>query len=372
MRPGCVDRRDWPDPDFPGALPAARDRAEVRQLEAQAAAAYWGVWRSLPVRFARRDVARIPAHWTSFGSRTSPLTGGPRLAANPANAILNYLYALLEAEASMAARVVGLDPGLGVLHADQSSRDSLSADLMEPVRPHVDRYLAHLLATRSFAAADFVETRQGVVRLAATLARELAQTAPHWGRLAGVVAEDVAVLLEGGAGNGIVRPTPISGRNRSAGRGAFARARVSVAPTPPARCTVCGAGTPAGRGTCGPECEAAARSEAVVSFAAAGREALASYRAGGGQPLLAGDARKRIGIRSSDLTGAAREWQREHSWPTDLGAFGRDILPALVDIPPVDLADATGLSVAYCRRVKKGIVQPHPMWWETMSEMGRA
>jgi hypothetical protein len=50
---------------------------------------------------------------------TSPLTGGPPLAANPPNAVLNYLYALLEGEATLATRMVGLDPGLGVLHADQ-------------------------------------------------------------------------------------------------------------------------------------------------------------------------------------------------------------------------------------------------------------
>ena len=31
-----------------------------------------------------------------------------------------------------------------------------------------------------------------------------------------------------------------------------------------------------------------------------------------------------------------------------------------------DLARATGLSVAYCRQVKKGAVTPHPMWWGAM------
>jgi CRISPR-associated endonuclease Cas1 len=351
------------------ALPGARDRADIRQLEAQAAAAYWGVWRSLAVHFARRDLARIPTHWTSFGSRTSRLTGGPRLAANPANAILNYLYALLEAEASMTARVVGLDPGLGVLHADQLNRDSLAADLMEPTRPQVDRYLARLLATRSFAAADFVETRQGVCRIMPTLARELAQTAPHWGRLAGVVAEDVAAQLEGGAAGRAVMPTPISGRNRSAGRGPYARPRTFVAPTPSPRCTVCGAGTPRERDTCGPECEAAARSDSVISFATAGTQALARYRAAGGQPLLNEDARKRIGRRSSGLTAAAREWQRTHSWPADLEAFGREILPALANVLPAELASATGLSIAYCRQVKRGRATPHPMWWQAMSEI---
>ena len=56
-----------------------------------------------------------------FGARVSPLTGSPRLAATPPNAILNYLYALLESEARLAAAALGLDPGLGVLHVDTSA-----------------------------------------------------------------------------------------------------------------------------------------------------------------------------------------------------------------------------------------------------------
>lgn len=344
-------------------LPDARDRGDIRQLEAQGASAYWGAWRSVPVRFARRDLARIPAHWSTFGSRTSPLTSSPRLAANPANAMLNYLYALLEGEASIAARVVGLDPGLGVLHADQLNRDSLSADLMEPVRPHVDRYLARLLQTRTFAATDFFETRQGVCRVTSTLARELAQTSTHWGRLVGVVAEDLAAML---AGSGTTAtPTPISGRNRSAGRGPHSRSRGPAVPRPSPRCVVCGTLVTSDRETCGPGCEAAARAEAVASFAATGTRALASYRAAGGQPVLNEEARERIGDRAAELTGAAREWQRTNSWP-DPEAFAREILPALAEVTAGQIAQATGLSVSYCRQVKKGRATPHPMWWEKL------
>src|SRR4029077_6050446 len=67
----------------------------VRLVEAQAAAAYWSAWRSVPITFPKSDLPRVPEHWRSFGTRKSPLSGSPRLAANPANAILNYLYALL-------------------------------------------------------------------------------------------------------------------------------------------------------------------------------------------------------------------------------------------------------------------------------------
>jgi CRISPR/Cas system-associated endonuclease Cas1 len=50
---------------------------------------------------------------------------------------LNYLYAVLESEARLAISTLGLDPGLGVLHADSQVRDSLAFDVMEPVRPMV-------------------------------------------------------------------------------------------------------------------------------------------------------------------------------------------------------------------------------------------
>ena len=90
------------------ALTYTEEVLGLRLIEARAALAYWGAWSSLPVRFAQRDRDRLPDHWRTFGSRTSALTGGPRLATNPANAILNYFYAILEGEASIAARVVGL------------------------------------------------------------------------------------------------------------------------------------------------------------------------------------------------------------------------------------------------------------------------
>jgi CRISPR-associated endonuclease Cas1 len=149
--------------EFQEALATAGSIEELRAAEAWAAGAYWQALAPLEVRFARRDADRVPAHWRSFGGRSSPLANGPRVAANPANAVLNYLYALLEAEATLAARIIGLDPGVGVMHADQMHRDSLSADLMEPIRPLVDAYAIRLLTTRPSAARDFFETSLGAL-----------------------------------------------------------------------------------------------------------------------------------------------------------------------------------------------------------------
>lgn len=347
------------------ALAYTEDVPGLRLIEARAALAYWGAWSSLPVRFARHDRNTVPDHWRTFGSRTSVLTGGPRLATNPANAILNYLYAILEGEASIAARVVGLDPGLGVIHADQLNRDSLSADLMEPVRPAVDRFVIELLARRTFAARDFFETREGVCRLIAPLAAELAQTEPRWRSLVGQVAEDVAAML---AGEGGRVPTSLSGRNRSAGRGAHAKeARIPRAMIV-ATCPVCGGSKSGDRVTCSGACEAELRKEAEPAFIETGRANLARLRASGWRPELSGAGRRRIARSASDLVRAAREWQRTHEWPTDFDYFPREVLPQLSELSADRLVSATGLSPAYCRRIMLGKVTPHPMWWQAIEE----
>lgn len=348
------------------ALHVAVGRDEIRRTEAAAAAAYWSAWSAVTVRFAGRDPGVVPEHWRIVGGRSSALTGAPRVATNPANALLNYLYALLEGEAAIAARIVGLDPGLGVLHADLDSRDSLASDLMEPIRPRVDRFVLDLLAERSFATADFHETRQGSCRITSDLARELAATSPVWGRLVGRVAEDVARLLTDP--NRSAPPTPITGRRRAAARPSGPRPRLAKAfvATVPPRCTSCGQPTAGRRQTCSDGCARDAADDNSKSFAAAGAVRLAELRDAGFQRDLGPAARRRIGTRASELLRAAREWQRTHAWPDDMRVFCREILPLLHGATAREIAFVTGLSIGYCRRVKSGVVTPHPMWWESL------
>jgi CRISPR/Cas system-associated endonuclease Cas1 len=137
----------------------------------------------------------MPEHWRTFGTRSSPLTDSPRSAANPANALLNYLYSMLEAEARIALLTVGLDPGMGVLHADQRNRDSLACDVMEAVRPQVDAFVLGLLQTHTFSVRDFFETRQGICRLLPPMTQLLAETAPQWAKAIAPHAEEVARTL---------------------------------------------------------------------------------------------------------------------------------------------------------------------------------
>jgi len=259
----------------------------IRQAEAFAAGAYWQAFAPLEVRFARQDAANVPSHWRAFGGRSSQLANGPRLATNPANAVLNYLYALLESEATLAARIVGLDPGLGVMHVDQAHRDSLSADLMEPVRPLVDAYAFELLASRPFAARDFHETQAGVCRVTPPLNHELAETLPRWRELVGRVAEDFAAALDTGQ-----VPTPITGRRRAQGRPSGPR-RQSMKMTNGRRCGWCGGKPLPRRAACSDECAARILDENHKEFAAASSKRMRRLAAQDGHPALTREANER-------------------------------------------------------------------------------
>src|SRR5207249_3875456 len=94
--------------DYRLALAEAETINTIRSLEAQGAAIYWAAWRDVQILFPKKDLPRIPEHWLRFGTRKSLLSGSARLATNPANAMLNYLYALLESEARLAAAALGL------------------------------------------------------------------------------------------------------------------------------------------------------------------------------------------------------------------------------------------------------------------------
>ncbi len=100
-------------------------------------------------------------------------TGSLRLAVNPPNAVLNYLYSVLEAEAHLAAAELGLDPGLGVLHRDTPNRDSLACDLMGPIRPLVDAYLFDWLNRGPLRQDWFFEQAKGNCRLMGPFAAQL-------------------------------------------------------------------------------------------------------------------------------------------------------------------------------------------------------
>jgi len=96
---------------------------EIRQLEAQAARAYWKAY-----------AATLPSQ-LGFKTRIKRYTLPKGEAPDPFNIALNLGYALLLREAWRAAFAAGLNPYYGFLHARRPGRMSLVLDLMEEFRP---------------------------------------------------------------------------------------------------------------------------------------------------------------------------------------------------------------------------------------------
>lgn len=213
------------------------DGRKLLSAEALGASTYWSAWGNVPVRFAHRNPERLAPNgkwrpgrseqWLTFGPRPSLLTGQPFRATTPGNALLNYLYALLEAEMTVALLAVGLDPGMGMFHADVDRRLSLALDAMEAARPHVDHWLLAYLASSAFANRDFMERPNGEVRLTHPLTSHLGHTAALWRMVCEPIAQWLAQSFSraGGFsavladhGNIVVSPTIQSKRSERGGK----------------------------------------------------------------------------------------------------------------------------------------------------------
>src|SRR5215472_839604 len=191
------------------------DGRRALSMEAEAAWIYWSLWERMPVRFARRNPQRLGPNgrwrpgrrdpWLTFGSRTSLLSGKPSRATTPGNALLNYLYAILESEMTVALLARGLDPGIGMFHADIDGRASLALDAIEAVRPYVEYWLFTYLQATAFANRDFHELPDGEVRLSHPLNSHLAHTAALWRRACEPVAGWLARCFDRASSHGLVR-----------------------------------------------------------------------------------------------------------------------------------------------------------------------
>jgi CRISPR-associated endonuclease Cas1 len=344
---------------FRNEIPTADRFATVRLIEAQAASAYWSAWRTLPISFPKNDLPRVPEHWLSFGARISPLTGSPRLAANPANAILNYLYAVLESESRLGAAALGLDPGLGVLHVDTPNRDSLACDLMEPVRPQIDEYVLDWITRQPLKREWFFEQRDGNCRLMAPLAVKLSETAPAWGRAVAPFAEWTAQALWDSirkpTGEMAKRPTRLTQQRRSEGRGSEFVLVASPAPHPQSVCLGCGAATKRSRHCvkCGKEISG----KKLIELAKVGRIA-----------AQAPESQKKRSETQQKHEAAKREWRKspKPTWPSEK-ICREEVLPRLASVTISTLASTLGVSESYAADIRAGRRRPHPRHWEELA-----
>ena len=342
-------------------LAKADTPTSIRLIESQAAGVYWSAWRTLPINFPRKDERRVPAHWRVFGARVSPLTGSPRLAVNPPNAILNYLYALLESESRLAAAALGLDPGIGVLHVDAPARDSLACDLMEPVRPEIDAFLLDWITREPLKREWFFEQRDGNCRLMAYLANRLSETAPTWGRAVAPCAEWLAQTFWNSTHKPNREehtiPTRLTQRRRSEGRGKTLIPDTTPAPHPKNVCSGCGAATRGGQNC--PQCGREISKQKLIELAKTGRAVAQSRR-----------SRKKHSETQRRHEAAKRAWRLspKRSWP-DENIYANEIQPRLAAVTIASIASTLAVSESYAADIRAGRHRPHPRHWQALADL---
>jgi CRISPR associated protein Cas1 len=333
----------------------------VLSIEANAAKLYWSGWSRLPIQYPRTALIRVPEHWKTFGGRVSCLTGSPRLATNPPNAVLNYLYAVLESEARLAAAELGLDPGLGVLHRDTPNRDSLACDLMEPIRPLVDAYVFDWLSRGPLRREWFFEQANGNCRLMGPFAAQLAETAATWRGAVAPYAEQAAKIFWQGRikkSKFAFLPTRLTQVRRSLAKARNLATSVPMVPQTRPRCPVCGAAVTAGSTYCA-KCVPAVNRENLLKQATLGRIATHS-------PI----AESRRAATHAKHVEALRKWNPSDlpSW-LDEDFYRREVLPRLSEFTVKKIRVAIDISHPYATLIKQGERIPHPRHWMTLAEL---
>ncbi len=338
------------------AIAEAETIDRLRSLESLGAAAYWAAWRNVEVLFPRKDLPRVPDHWRTFGTRKSLLSGSPRLATNPANAMLNYLYAVLESEARLGGAVLGLDSGLGFIHVDTPARDSLACDLMEPVRPKVDAYVLDWIMRQPLKREWFFELGNGNCRLMSTLAVELAQTAPMWGRAVAPLAEWVAKTLWSRNVNQSLGPsTRLTQRHKREARGKSPLQRPLSPPKRQNICRGCGKAIRAESSHC-IQCSISSSTKRLIDAARVGR--LAAHTP---------EARAKEGKKQRQHAKARSLWTASNQplWLT-AEVYSERIQPLLAKVSSRSIASRIGVSRWYAGRIRKGCC-PHPRHWQRLA-----
>jgi CRISPR-associated protein Cas1 len=330
----------------------------IRSVEPRAAKAYWKAWQSVSIKFPEKDLLRVPERWRTFDTRASPLSGSPRLSANPVNAILNYLYALLESECRLASAALGLDPEMGVLHMDKPTRDSFACDLMEAVRPDVDAYVLNWIARQPLKRGWFFEERNGNCRLMSDLASQLAETTSTWARLVAPVAEwAMKEIASTTKTRKSISPTRLTQSHRRAVTGVVTLPEPKAPVRQPNMCTVCGKEIGRRQKSCA-ACASTPSAARLTAIAAKGRVASHSPEA------QAKRSKKHHALHTARRAWAASD---QPSWLTE-EFYASKMKPKLASQPSRGLARYLNVSRSYATQIRHGRV-PHPRHWLPLSKL---
>lgn len=150
----------------------ARSIERIMGFEGTGADAYWDAWRGMTVDYLRPG-PRQP-HWVVFPSRRTLRRSweSNRGATDPVNAMLNFGYKIAETECTLACYAHALSPSIGIGHVDRAGRDSFALDLIEVMRPVVDRVIIDILA-EPLNKKWFREDKEGMVQCSAPLTHKI-------------------------------------------------------------------------------------------------------------------------------------------------------------------------------------------------------
>jgi hypothetical protein len=291
----------------------------------------------------------------------SALTNSPRLAVNPPNAMLNYLYAVLESEARLALAALGLDPGLGVLHNDLRSRDSLACDVLEPVRPQVDAFLLDWLNRGPLRRDWFFEQRDGNCRLMASLAVKLSESAQIWKRAVAPFAEGIARSLWSSKPKGRTfetLSTPLTQVRKREVRASVLEVPQKSKTTQPTVCGICGTNIKSAYRYCR-NCAPTIWRENVLQAAKVGR--LNTHRP---------EAQARRAETQRRQNAAIKAWNPEEQpdW-LDEKFYRGSIQPRLTAVPVPTIQSALSVSEPYALRIRGAKCVPHPRHWVALAKL---
>lgn len=147
-------------------LEKANTIKDIMLAEARVGRIYWGEFvKAFPKKyeFDKRQYSDTP-----YG------------ASDKINCMLNYGYAILEAECLRAINIVGLDPHVGFLHEMKIGSKSLAYDLQEPFRFLIDLAVISVIEKKKMEDRDFIRTENYNLRLRPSGAKKLIEEISLW------------------------------------------------------------------------------------------------------------------------------------------------------------------------------------------------
>ncbi|HLM21748.1 MAG TPA: CRISPR-associated endonuclease Cas1 [Propionibacteriaceae bacterium] len=350
-RPDCADAIDV----FRTELRNTGNAEQAMVVEMQAADQYWSAWNhAVHLNFAAQDRRRVPHYWLTFGGRTTPLVeaGTNRHAATPTNAMINFGMRLAEIETTLACHALGLDPYIGLAHANHPHRPAFVLDLMEAVRGVVEETVWQLTMSRTFRKADFAEGPTGEVRILPPFSHAFAAgLLPSLRAAVAPVAEDVAkTLLDATHHTGTV-PTALTRRNSKSSvlaGGGLARSKRPRS-------------TATQLWTC-PQCGAAVNNSKHVRC----------------QGCINADARQTTEIRGRRGNAIAARKRAYRAWEKAGGLGDLDpntwnrIAAGLKTVKLSDIMQVTGVSKSFASTIRSGKYRPHVSHWPALAVLAES